>query len=189
MTIDAVLVAMFNLLPYKINLKTQEKDLEELYERVSNTTEPILSLDIFKKNFDISKYEVHTHNHQLQAIVDDIPDHIQKMLENENKRLKDLLGNFSKIKVTESKYFKPKDKVMATTGKFGFNQWQFDDDEILYFKKGGDIKLIKDYIHTRSGPFFDPYTMYWHKKIKKEILYNTRTIAEIREDKLKQLLK
>lgn len=84
--------------------------------------------------------------------------------------------------------FKPKDKVMAT-GKFGFNQWQFDDDEILYFKQGGDIKLIKDYIHTRSGPFFDPYTMYWHKKIKKEILYNTRTIAEIREDKLKQLLK
>ena len=85
--------------------------------------------------------------------------------------------------------FKPKDKVIANTGKFGFNQWQFDDDEILYFKQGGDIKLLKDYIHTRSGPFFDPYTMYWHKKIKKEILYNTRTIAQIREDKLKQLLK
>lgn len=86
--------------------------------------------------------------------------------------------------------FKPKDKVIANTGKFGFNQWQFDDDdEILYFKQGGDIKLLKDYIHTRSGLFFDPYTMYWHKKIKKEILYNTRTIAQIREDKLKQLLK
>lgn len=85
--------------------------------------------------------------------------------------------------------FKPKDKVMATTGKFGFNQWQFDDDEILYFKKGGDIKLIKEYIHTRSGPFFDPYTLYWHKKIKKEILYNSRSIEQIREDKLKQLLK
>ena len=83
--------------------------------------------------------------------------------------------------------FKPKDKVMATTGKFGFNQWQFDDDEILYFKQGGDIKLIKEYIHTRSAPFFDPYTQYWYKKIKKEILLNTRTIAEIREDKLKQL--
>lgn len=85
--------------------------------------------------------------------------------------------------------FKPKDKVMATTGKFGFNQWQFDDDEILYFKQGGDIKLIKDYIHTRSLPFFDPYTLYWHKKIKKEILYNSRSIEQIREDKLKQLLK
>ena len=82
--------------------------------------------------------------------------------------------------------FKPKDKVMAT-GKFGFNQWRFDDDEILYFKQGGSIKLIKDYIHTRSGLFFDPYTLYWYKKIKKEILYNTRTIAEIREDKLKEL--
>lgn len=85
--------------------------------------------------------------------------------------------------------FKPKDKVMVPIGKFGFNQWQFDDDEILYFKKGGDIKLIKDYIHTRSGPFFDPYTTYWYKKIKKEILYNSRSIEQIREDKLKQLLK
>lgn len=90
MTIDAVLVAV--QLPYKINLLTQDSDLETLYDRVSNTSEPILSLDIVKKNFDISKYEVHTHNHQLQAIVDDIPDHIQKMLENENKRLKALNG-------------------------------------------------------------------------------------------------
>ena len=84
--------------------------------------------------------------------------------------------------------FKPKDKVMATTGKFGFNHLQFDDDEILYFKEGGSIKLINDYIHTRTV-LFDPYTQYWYKKIKKEILLNTRTIAEIREDKLKQLLK
>ena len=85
--------------------------------------------------------------------------------------------------------FKPKDKMIANTGKFGFNQWQFDDDEILYFKQGGDIKLIKEYIHTRSGLFFDPYTQYWHKKIKKEILYNSRSIEQIREDKLNQLLK
>lgn len=85
--------------------------------------------------------------------------------------------------------FKPKDKVIATTGKFGFNQWQFDDDEILYFKQGGDIKLIKDYIHTRSAPFFDPYTIYWRRKIEKEILYHSRSIDQIREDKLKQLLK
>jgi hypothetical protein len=92
MTIDAVLVAMFNLLPYKINLLSQDSDLENLYEMISNTTEPILSLDIVKKNFDISKYEVNTHNHQLQAISDDIPDHIQKMFENENKRLKLLNG-------------------------------------------------------------------------------------------------
>ena len=85
--------------------------------------------------------------------------------------------------------FKPKDKVIATTGKFGFNQWQFDDDEILYFKQGGDIKLIKDYIHTRSAPFFDHYTIYWRRKIEKEILYHSRSIDQIREDKLKQLLK
>jgi hypothetical protein len=55
------------------------------------------------------------------------------------------------------------------------------------YKIKSDIKLIKDYIHTRSAPFFDPYTQYWYKKIKKEILLNTRTIAQIREDKLKQL--
>jgi hypothetical protein len=55
MKIDAVLVAV--QMPYKINLLSKDKDLEELYERVSNTTEPIVSLDIFKKNFDISKYE------------------------------------------------------------------------------------------------------------------------------------
>lgn len=50
---------MLCLIYYKINLKCQDKDLEELYERVSNTTEPILSLDIVKKNFDISNYVVH----------------------------------------------------------------------------------------------------------------------------------
>ena len=78
--------------------------------------------------------------------------------------------------------FKPKDRMNVPT-------WQIDDSEVLYFKDKGDIKLIKDYIHTRSGPFFDPYTMYWHKKIKKEILYNSRSIEQIREDKLNQLLK
>ena len=85
--------------------------------------------------------------------------------------------------------FKPKDKVIATTGKFGFNQWQFDDDEILYFKGDETIRLTNGYIHKNLMPFFDPYTQYWHKKIKNEILYNSRSMAQIREDKLKQLLK
>jgi hypothetical protein len=92
MTIDAVLVAIQLRLPYKIHLLSQDSDLENLYEMISNTTEPILSLDIVKKNFDISKYEVNTHNRQLQAISDDIPDHIQKIFENDNKRLKLLNG-------------------------------------------------------------------------------------------------
>ena len=78
--------------------------------------------------------------------------------------------------------FKPKDRMNVPT-------WQIDDSEVLYFKDKGDIKLIKDYIHTRSAPFFDPYTIYWHKKIKKEILYHSRPINQIREDKLNQLLK
>jgi hypothetical protein len=45
MTIDAVLVAIQLRLPYKINLLSQDSDLENLYEMISNTTEPILSLD------------------------------------------------------------------------------------------------------------------------------------------------
>lgn len=79
--------------------------------------------------------------------------------------------------------FKHKDKMNVPT-------WMIDDDnEILYFKEEGDIKLIKEYIHTSSAPFFDPYTSYWYKKIKKEILYHSRSIEQIREDKLNQLLK
>jgi len=30
---------------------------------------------------------------------------------------------------------------------------------LSYFKQGGDIKLIKEYIHTRSGPFLNGQ---WH---------------------------
>jgi hypothetical protein len=37
MTIDAVLVAIQLRLPYKINLLTQDSDLENLYEMISNT--------------------------------------------------------------------------------------------------------------------------------------------------------
>lgn len=92
MTIDAVLVAIQLRLPYKINLLTQDSDLENLYEMISNTSDPILSLDIVKKNFDISKYEVDTHNQELQAIVDNIPEYIQKIFDRENKRIKALNG-------------------------------------------------------------------------------------------------
>jgi hypothetical protein len=78
---------------------------------------------------------------------------------------------------------KPKDKVMCSTG---FNQW-LDDDEIIYFKDNQSIKLANNvYIH-RDIISIDPYTYYWYRKIKKEILLNTRSIAQIREDKLKQL--
>lgn len=77
--------------------------------------------------------------------------------------------------------FKPKDRMNQPT-------WMIDDSEILYFKEKGDIKLIKEYIHN-SAPFFDPYTIYWRRKIEKEILYHSRSIDQIREDKLKQLLK
>lgn len=76
--------------------------------------------------------------------------------------------------------FKPKHKMDQPT-------WQFDDEEILYFKGNETIRLTNGYIHKSFMPFFDPYTQYWHKKIKNEILLNSRSIAQIREDKLKKL--
>ena len=81
--------------------------------------------------------------------------------------------------------FTCKDKPSGA--KFGFNQWQFDTETILYFKTDETIKLTSGYIHKDFMPFFDPYTQYWHWKIKKEMLLHTRSIAEIRQDKLKQL--
>lgn len=76
--------------------------------------------------------------------------------------------------------FKPKDKMDQPT-------WKIDDEEILYFKGNETIKLTNGYIHKNFMPFFDPYTQYWYKKIKNEILLNSRSIAQIREDKLNQL--
>jgi hypothetical protein len=78
-------------------------------------------------------------------------------------------------------------KDKPSGARFGFNQWQFDTKTILYFKTDETIKLTSGYIHKDFIPFFDPYTQYWHWKIKKEMLLHTRSIAEIRQDKLKQL--
>ena len=63
-------------------------------------------------------------------------------------------------------------------------QWCHNHSQNFYVNR-----WLKDYIHTRSAPFFDPYTIYWRRKIEKEILYHSRSIDQIREDKLKQLLK
>ena len=77
--------------------------------------------------------------------------------------------------------FRPKDKMDIPI-------WVFNDDEILYFKENDTIKLTKGYIHKDFMPFFDPYTVYWHNKIKKQITINS-SLENMREDKLKQLLK
>jgi hypothetical protein len=84
--------------------------------------------------------------------------------------------------------FRPKDKMDIPI-------WQFTDDEILYFKDNETIKLKsyiqngrQGYIHKDFMPFFDPYTVYWHKKIKNEIMINS-SLENMRDYKLKQLLK
>jgi len=60
--------------------------------------------------------------------------------------------------------FTSKDKPSGAM--FGFNQRQFDAETILYFKQDETIKLTNGYIHKDFMPFFDPYTQYWHWKIK-----------------------
>ena len=61
------------------------------------------------------------------------------------------------------------------------------DDEILYFKDTEGIKLTKGYIHKREGMLWmDPYTNYWYKKIKTQIMINS-SVENMREYKLRQL--
>lgn len=114
------------------------------------------------------------------------------------------LTNYPKYKYYKETYLalKNKDYLMSSNDEsfitftckdkpsgamFGFNQWKFDTETILYFKTDETIKLTKGYIHKDLMPFFDPYTKYWHWKIKKEMLFHIRTKAQIRQDKLKQL--
>jgi hypothetical protein len=91
--------------------------------------------------------------------------------------------------------FRPADKVkkmneMRTSGHILWGDLLDDKDEIIYFKSDEDIKLInKHYIHTDFMLLCDLYTLYWHKKIKKQILLNSMSIKESRDYKLKQLLK
>ena len=83
--------------------------------------------------------------------------------------------------------FRPAEKVnklktMKAKGLF--------DEEIVYFKSSEDIKLLNShYIHKNFMPYCDFYTLYWHRKIKKQILLSSMSIAESRDYKLKQLLK
>lgn len=61
------------------------------------------------------------------------------------------------------------------------------DDEILYFKDTEGIKLIKGYIHKRGGMLWmDPYTNYWYKKIKTQMMINS-SVENMREYKLRKL--
>lgn len=62
----------------------------------------------------------------------------------------------------------------------------YDDNEILYFKGSEGIKLISGYIHKNHMLCMDPYSNYWYKKIKNEIMINS-SIEKMRDYKLKQL--
>jgi hypothetical protein len=90
--------------------------------------------------------------------------------------------------------FRPAAKVknmnqMRASGHIIWSLLLDDKDEIIYFKSDESIKLInKHYIHKNFMSYCDLYTLYWHKKIKKQILLNSMTTAESRDYKLKQLL-
>lgn len=89
--------------------------------------------------------------------------------------------------------FRPAEKVnkLKTMRANGHIVWDLDDEnEIAYFKSSEDIKLLNShYIHKNFMPYCDFYTLYWHRKIKKQILLSSMSIAESRDYKLKQLLK
>lgn len=60
------------------------------------------------------------------------------------------------------------------------------DEEIIYFEGNKSIKLIKGYIHNNFMTWFDPYTNYWYRKIKEQIIVNS-SVGNLRDYKLKQL--
>lgn len=69
------------------------------------------------------------------------------------------------------------DTTMESTGIHYFrkpgNKDIFTHDEILFFKDGSIKLLSKDsqnsYIHSSHFTYFDPYTLYWKRKITNTI--------------------
>jgi hypothetical protein len=90
--------------------------------------------------------------------------------------------------------FRPVEKIqkmneMRASGRIYWSLSLDDNKEIVYFKSDETIKLLnRHYIHTDFMLLCDLYTLYWHKKIKKQILLNSMSIEESRDYKLKQLL-
>lgn len=72
MTIDAIITMM--VLPYTINIETKDQDLERLYQDISLSTEPIISIETLKHSFDIDKYKVQTHVWQEMILNTEIAD-------------------------------------------------------------------------------------------------------------------
>jgi hypothetical protein len=104
--------------------------------------------------------------------------------------LASFLTYYPKYKYYKETYLviKNKDYILSSNNEIFITFTSKDKPgAVLYFKQDETIKLTNGYIHKDFIPFFDPYTQYWHWKIKKEMLLHTRSIAEIREDKLKQL--
>lgn len=89
MTIDTIITMM--LLPYTIHIETKYQDLERLYQDISLSTEPIISLETLKHSFDIDKYKVQTHSVWQEPVlkpgVDNstLPDSVKEAL----RRIKD----------------------------------------------------------------------------------------------------
>jgi hypothetical protein len=59
MSIDAIITMM--MLPYTILLDKKEQDLEELYEKISITSDPIITLNSLKQNFNTDNYQVNVY--------------------------------------------------------------------------------------------------------------------------------
>ena len=58
--------------------------------------------------------------------------------------------------------------------------------EIHYFKDNSSIKMLDNvYLHRDIG--FDPYSLYCFNKIKNQIIFNSMSVEDLRDYKLKQL--
>ena len=88
--------------------------------------------------------------------------------------------------VKSKKYVLKSDDENFISFRDNLQTWNYDADEILYFKDSEGIKLISGYIHKNHMLWMDPYSNYWYKKIKNEIMINS-SIEKMRDYKLKQL--
>lgn len=66
----------------------------------------------------------------------------------------------------------------------------YDNNKSIYWNKlDSTVKLTDNYIFNNYVTKFDPYTLYWKYKLKKEFFNVTKTIEEIRDEKLNKILK
>lgn len=85
--------------------------------------------------------------------------------------------------------FKSKtDTYITFTKPKDINNKYLVSDSIYFNIESECIKLINDYIHKGRIVIFDPYSLYWYYKIKNVMMENSKSLQEIRNEKLNEIL-